>query len=632
MKDSTYDFSHTPAMPVPSSRGDSSSGSDGISFISRLGTSSSSFRPNRPWTSSRASDAISVSSYRTFGPHAENNVVSNEETTPVDVVKLLEKQINSLLEETVFLKQEQKLVDCLDKAKEAVKKEQLMRKYDKSHGELMFSTLVNLASAYEANGMNENALKTYSLVLTKQKGHPFAGRIRISMGNIYYAQHDYPSAIKNYEMALDQLSKDNQALRSKLKWNIGNAFFRSCRLHEAIKNYQDVMDSNPDDQAGFNLLLCHYALGDKGAMRQDLMNLVGIRADGSFKHDFLDQVLSMADEEAEHHKCIRLSAHDQLMLTAARLYVQSKDDYDWICNVLEESHEHVVTHLELEHAIKNLKRKEVTDATELLKELQQKSRAVATTNLSCLSFLAGDSCTASGLADIALEADRYNANAFVNKGNCFFIDGDFASAKELYLAAINVKADCFESIYNLGLLSLSQGNAETALQAFEKLHKLTPNNPEVIYQIADIYDLQGRPKDAIKWFCVLTARIPNDSNTLSRLGQLYLNVNEEPQEALYYYLESFRNYPVEVDVISRIGSQFVKDELYEKSVYFFQQAALIQPNEVTWGLMIASALRCIDEYDSLREYEKLLLRFPDNTECKRNVMTLRQKLSKDAPY
>ena len=66
--------------------------------------------------------------------------------------------------------------------------------------------------------------------------------------------------------------------------------------------------------------------------------------------------------------------------------------------------------------------------------------------------------------------------------------------------AINVKADCFESIYNLGLLSLSQGNAETALKAFEKLHKLTPNNPEVIYQIADIYDLQGRPKDAIKWF------------------------------------------------------------------------------------------------------------------------------------
>jgi len=82
------------------------------------------------------------------------------------------------------------------------------------------------------------------------------------------------------------------------------------------------------------------------------------------------------------------------------------------------------------------------------------------------------------------------------------------------------------------------------------LHKLTPNNPEVIYQIADIYDLQGRPKDAIKWFSVLTARNPNDFNTLTRLGQLYLNVNEEPQEAMYYYLESFRNYPVEVDIIS----------------------------------------------------------------------------------
>jgi len=448
MKDSTYDFSHIPAMPVPPSRGDSSSGSDGISFISRLGTSSSSFRHQsnsiRPWTSSRASDSVSVSSYRTFS-HDRANAVAKEDLAPVDVVKLLEKQINSLLEETVFLKQEKNFVRCLEKAKEAVKKEQLMRKHDKSRGELMFSTLVNLASAYEANGMNDKALKTYSLVFTKQRGHPFAGRIRISMGNIYYAQHDYPSAIKCYEMALDQLSKDDQRMRSKLKWNIGNAFFRSGRLREAIKNYQDIMDSNPDLQTGFNLLLCHHALGDEDAMKQDLMKLVGIRADGSFKDDFVDQVLSTPiDEGADHETFIHLSAHDKLLLTAARLYIQSLDEidtavgFDWVCNLLEESHEHVVTHLELEQAIKKLKRKEFSIATKMLKELHQKRTAVATTNLSCLSFLGGDSDKASEYADDALEADRYSARALVNKGNCFFIDGDFASAKELYLAAIEM--------------------------------------------------------------------------------------------------------------------------------------------------------------------------------------------------
>ena len=610
MTDSAYDFSHVSALPA--SRDGSSSGSDGMSFISRLG--SSSLFP-------------SSTTRRTFSSHLlQANVVAKDQSTPVDVVKILENQINTLLEESVLLRQEKKWEEALEKAKEAVTKEQLMRKRDKSRGELMFSTLFNLASAYEANSMHDKALKTYSICLTKQRGNPFASRLRISMGNIYYAQHDYPSAIKCYEMALDQLSRDDQSIRSKLRLNIGNAFFRSGRLREAVKNYKSIMDSNPDYQTGFNLFLCHYALGNEDAMKQNFMALVGICAE-CVEDDVLDQIHSGQIEEGADHQS--LSAQDQMLLTAARLLASSLDEadktvgYDWVCNVLEDTNEHVVIHLELEQANYRLKRREFGNATEMLLELQQKSKAVASTNLSCLSFLGGDSQKASRNAEAAIEADRYNANALVNKANCFFIDGDFVSAKDLYLEAVDKGADCWEAIYNLGLLYLSQGDAENALKAFEKLHKLTPNNPEVIFQIADIYDLQGRYKDAIKWFSVLTARIPNDPNTLSRLGQLYLNANDDPLEAMHYKLESFRNYPLDLDIISWIGSTFVKDELYGKSIYFFQQAALIQPNEVKWGLMIASAFRRVKEYESaLREYEKLVERFPDNAECKRALQQM----------
>jgi len=40
--------------------------------------------------------------------------------------------------------------------------------------------------------------------------------------------------------------------------------------------------------------------------------------------------------------------------------------------------------------------------------------------------------------DIALNNDRYNARALVNKGNCLFMKNDFRKAKELYLEAIGV--------------------------------------------------------------------------------------------------------------------------------------------------------------------------------------------------
>ncbi|KAL7448091.1 hypothetical protein ACHAWC_000347, partial [Mediolabrus comicus] len=276
--------------------------------------------------------------------------------------------------------------------------------------------------------------------------------------------------------------------------------------------------------------------------------------------------------------------------------------------------DHISSQLELEKGNKLLKRKEISAATRILEVLQQKDnrvKAASTTNLSSLSFLGGNSTKASEYADIALEADRYSGKALVNKGNCFFIEGDFVSAKEIYLETIGVENDNFQAIFNLGLVNVQLGLAEEAIQAFEELHRLTPNNPEVIYQIADIYDLQGRSAEAIRWFSVLMARVPNDPNVLSRLSQLYLKTSEDTQEALHYQLESFRNYPVDLDVLSWLGSYFVQNELYEKSIYFFRQAQLVQPNEVKWGMMTASALRRInDDEGALREYEALHQRFP----------------------
>lgn len=567
---------------MPPNRGGGSAGSYSemsSSFISRFNDGSSSIRP---WTSTRGSD-LSVSSYRTFSNAAK-----------------IEDKINSLLEETVLLKEQKKFVEALEKAQEAVKKEQLIRKHDLSHDELMFSTLFNLASAYEANGMPDKAIKTFSIFLKKQKGHPSAGRVRILIGNILYAQGDYPSCIKSYEMALDQLSHEEQTIRSKVRRNIGNAFFRSGMLLQAIKNYKDVINSTPDSQAGFNLFLCHYALDDKDGMKQDLTTLASICA-GSVIDDhsvYGEAVSTVSDDSDEHQATNHFSEQDHLLLTAARLVILSLDEgFDWVCTILEDENEQIVHRLHLERAVQRLKCREFRTAKKMIEVLQQKDRqvkAVATTNLSCLSFLGGDSDKASEYADIALEADRYNEKALVNKGNCCFIDGDFVSAKELYLEAIEFETDCFEAIYNLGLVNVQLGLADEAIETFERLHKLTPNNPEVIYQIADIYEIQGRTKEAIKWFSVLAARIPNDAHTLSRLGQLYQNI-EESQEALHYQLESFRNFPVDLDVISWIGSYFVKKQMYEKSVFFFQQAALVQPNEAKWRTMSASALRRLEE-------------------------------------
>lgn len=86
-----------------------------------------------------------------------------------------------------------------------------------------------------------------------------------------------------------------------------------------------------------------------------------------------------------------------------------------------------------------------------------------------------------------------------------------------------------------------------ALQAFEKLHTLVPSAPEVIYQIATLYETMGNYKAAIKYFNLLISKVPTDPGILAHLGQIYAK-EEDDAQAFHYHQESYRFYPVSLDV------------------------------------------------------------------------------------
>lgn len=63
------------------------------------------------------------------------------------------------------------------------------------------------------------------------------------------------------------------------------------------------------------------------------------------------------------------------------------------------------------------------------------------------------------------------------------------------------------------------------------------------------------------------------------LGSLHAKCDDEPK-ALHYYSESHRVYPANMDITSWLGAYYVKNEVYEKAMPFFDLASKIQPNEV----------------------------------------------------
>ena len=187
-----------------------------------------------------------------------------------------------------------------------------------------------------------------------------------------------------------------------------------------------------------------------------------------------------------------------------------------------------------------------------------------------------------------------------------------------------------EAIYNLGLVNLRMGSYAEAQQAFEKLHTIIPHNPEVIYQIANLYEQTNDLQGAIKWFNILSTRVPSDPVVLARMGQIF-NKQDDESQAFHYHLESYRHYPVSLDVISWLGVWYVKSELYEKAIHFFERASQIQPSEVKWRLMVTSCYRRMHNYQkALDLYEAIHAEHPENLECLRYLVAICKDLGR--PY
>ncbi|KAH7938367.1 hypothetical protein HPB49_022875 [Dermacentor silvarum] len=236
---------------------------------------------------------------------------------------------------------------------------------------------------------------------------------------------------------------------------------------------------------------------------------------------------------------------------------------------------------------------------------------------------------------------RYNA--LVNKGNCCFANNDLDRAVEYYREALTTEASCVEALYNQGLAYQKLGSLEEALDCFFKLRAIIKTIPQVLHQIGRTYQQ-------------LVTLVPTDPNLLSKIGDIYDSQGEkqlafqyqsdckcrvntdaqEPKPLLAAFVASptgiFRRTST---VIDWLGAYYIESQLYEKAIKYFEKAAIIQPSQVKWPLLVASCHHKSGNYQqALATYRSLHRRFPDNVECLRFLVRLTNDLglSESAEY
>ncbi|XP_027020138.1 intraflagellar transport protein 88 homolog isoform X1 [Tachysurus fulvidraco] len=606
----------------------------------------------RPMTALRAAGyTSSLTKGSTFDPLGQSRgpappLEAKNEETPEEKIKILEKKVNDLIEESCMAHANGDLQLALEKAKEAGRKERVLLRQREQSGtadhinlDLTYSVLFNLANQYANNDMNTEALNTYQ-VIVKNKMFNNAGRLKVNMANIYFKQKNYPMAIKFYRMALDQISNAHTEMRIKIMQNIGVAFIRMGQYSDAITSFEHIMSESPNIKTGFNLILCYYAAGDRKMMKKSFQKLIcvplGIDEEEKYISSNDDPHASLLIEAIKNDQLHQMERErkalaEKCIMTSAKLIAPAIEStfaagFDWCVDMVKGSqYVELANDLEINKAITYLRQRNFNQAVDTLKAFEKKDsrvKSAAATNLSFLYFLEKDFEQADRYAELAMNADRYNPAALINKGNTVFVKQDYEKAAEFYKEALRNDSSCTEALYNLGLTYKKLGRLEEALDCFLKLHAILRNSAQVMYQLANLYEMLEDPHQAIEWLMQLISVTPTDPHVLSKLGELYDSEGDKSQAFQYYY-ESFRYFPSNIHVIEWLGAYYIDTQFCEKAIQYFERATLIQPNHVVWHLMVASCYRRSGNYPrALETYKDIHRKFPENAECLRFLVRL----------
>lgn len=87
--------------------------------------------------------------------------------------------------------------------------------------------------------------------------------------------------------------------------------------------------------------------------------------------------------------------------------------------------------------------------------------------------------------------------------------------------------------------------------------------------------------------------------------------------------QSFRYYPGNLSVIEWLGSYYIEMQVVEKALTYFEKAAVMQPGEPKWNMMVAGChRRSGNMHKALTLYQDIHRQFPENAECLRFLVRL----------
>ena len=206
---------------------------------------------------------------------------------------------------------------------------------------------------------------------------------------------------------------------------------------------------------------------------------------------------------------------------------------------------------------------------------------------------------------LALKLNPSNINVHNSLGVCYGLQGEYEKAIEEFKSAIKLQSKAVMPWYNLGFTSMLAGDRHKALDLFLKANTIDQNVFEVAFQTGRLLMEMDKPESGKK-FLEHAAELEPESGAVFRyLGECYTAIGNV-DAAISAYKKAIKYNPSDAASLSAMGCLFdEREENPEIALMFCQESVRISPENGLFRYRLGQLyLKENRLTDALKEFKK----------------------------